>query len=226
MGLPTALTPVMFAYGGWQTASFVAGEMRDPRRDLARGLLMGVVGVVVPLHRGQLHLRRASSAPPGSPQRAHRPAGDAPAALGETGANLIALGVASELAQIAVCDSSGVFHEAEAAGINSGGNGSPDSGNFRSPAAFVHYRLVPAPWTSPIESCSTRNSGIGFFLFALRFVWRVGLVFWIGGKNERVFRRVCFLLADFDIFWIVERVHEQAEFRGLRIVADFEIDAV
>src|SRR5918997_6589272 len=32
-----ALTPVMFAYGGWQTASFVSGEMRDPRRDLPRG---------------------------------------------------------------------------------------------------------------------------------------------------------------------------------------------
>src|SRR5690349_11750522 len=32
-----AMTPVMFSYGGWQTASFVAGEMRDPRRDLARG---------------------------------------------------------------------------------------------------------------------------------------------------------------------------------------------
>ena len=42
-----AMTPVMFSYGGWQTASFVAGEMRDPRRDLARGLLFGVVGVVI-----------------------------------------------------------------------------------------------------------------------------------------------------------------------------------
>ncbi|HEX5724857.1 MAG TPA: amino acid permease [Longimicrobiaceae bacterium] len=41
-----ALVPVMFSYGGWQTASFVAGEMRDPRRDLARGLLAGVLGVV------------------------------------------------------------------------------------------------------------------------------------------------------------------------------------
>ncbi|HEX6750506.1 MAG TPA: amino acid permease [Longimicrobium sp.] len=41
-----AMTPVMFAYGGWQTASFVAGEMRDPRRDLARGLLVGVLGVI------------------------------------------------------------------------------------------------------------------------------------------------------------------------------------
>ncbi|HJU54186.1 MAG TPA: amino acid permease [Pyrinomonadaceae bacterium] len=42
-----AMTPVMFAYGGWQTASFVAGEMRDPRRDLARGLLIGTGGVVL-----------------------------------------------------------------------------------------------------------------------------------------------------------------------------------
>ncbi|MEA2173376.1 MAG: basic amino acid/polyamine antiporter, family [Blastocatellia bacterium] len=42
-----AMTPVMFAYGGWQTASFVAGEMTDPRRDLARGLLVGVMGVIL-----------------------------------------------------------------------------------------------------------------------------------------------------------------------------------
>jgi basic amino acid/polyamine antiporter, APA family len=42
-----AMTPVMFAYGGWQTASFIAGEMREPRRDLARGLLIGVAGVIL-----------------------------------------------------------------------------------------------------------------------------------------------------------------------------------
>jgi basic amino acid/polyamine antiporter, APA family len=41
-----AMVPVAFAYGGWQTASFVAGEMRDPRRDLSRGLVVGVMGVV------------------------------------------------------------------------------------------------------------------------------------------------------------------------------------
>ncbi len=40
-----AVTPVLFAYGGWQTASFMTGEMRDPRRDLARALLWGVTGV-------------------------------------------------------------------------------------------------------------------------------------------------------------------------------------
>src|SRR5262249_686444 len=31
-----AMIPIAFAYGGWQTSSFVAGEMRDPRRDLSR----------------------------------------------------------------------------------------------------------------------------------------------------------------------------------------------
>ena len=41
-----AMTPVMFSYGGWQTSGFVAGEMRDPSRDLSRGLLLGVAGVV------------------------------------------------------------------------------------------------------------------------------------------------------------------------------------
>lgn len=46
MGLITSLVPIMFTYGGWQTASFVSGEMKDPQRDLARGLIFGVIGVV------------------------------------------------------------------------------------------------------------------------------------------------------------------------------------
>jgi len=46
LGFGAAMTPVMFAFGGWQTASFVSAEMRDPRRDLARGLLIGVLGVI------------------------------------------------------------------------------------------------------------------------------------------------------------------------------------
>src|SRR5438093_5804073 len=41
-----AMVPIAFAYGGWQTATFVAAEMRDARRDLSRGLLLGVSGVV------------------------------------------------------------------------------------------------------------------------------------------------------------------------------------
>src|SRR5213595_1901455 len=41
-----AMVPIAFANGGWQTATFVAGEMRDAPRDLSRGLLMGVGSVV------------------------------------------------------------------------------------------------------------------------------------------------------------------------------------
>jgi APA family basic amino acid/polyamine antiporter len=42
-----AMVPVLFAYGGWQTASFVAGEIREPQKNLPRALIAGVVGVVV-----------------------------------------------------------------------------------------------------------------------------------------------------------------------------------
>src|SRR5438270_8456784 len=42
-----AMVPVLFAYGGWQTTPFVAGEFKDPRRYLPRGLLLGVIGVIV-----------------------------------------------------------------------------------------------------------------------------------------------------------------------------------
>jgi basic amino acid/polyamine antiporter, APA family len=45
-GLGAALVPVLFAYGGWQTSCFVAGEMKEPRRDLPRALLAGVAGVI------------------------------------------------------------------------------------------------------------------------------------------------------------------------------------
>ena len=41
-----AMTPVLFAYGGWQTASFLGGEVRDVRRILPRGILLGVLAVI------------------------------------------------------------------------------------------------------------------------------------------------------------------------------------
>jgi APA family basic amino acid/polyamine antiporter len=41
-----AMIPVVFSYGGWQTANYVAGEIRDPARNLARALLVGVIAVI------------------------------------------------------------------------------------------------------------------------------------------------------------------------------------
>ena len=46
MAFGAAMTPVLFAYGGWQTSSFLAGEVRDAPRVLPRALIIGVLGVI------------------------------------------------------------------------------------------------------------------------------------------------------------------------------------
>ncbi len=93
VGLATAMIPVLFAYGGWQTASFVSGEMRNPRRDLPRGLLIGVIGVIILYltvswvcqHVLGIDGLAATNTPASEVMRL---------GLGERGARLIALGIA------------------------------------------------------------------------------------------------------------------------------------
>ena len=88
-----AMTPVMFSYGGWQTSSFVAGEMRNPQRDLARGLLFGVIGVVI-LYTSVAFVCVHALGPQGLAE-SKTPASDVMRlALGEGGATFIALGIA------------------------------------------------------------------------------------------------------------------------------------
>lgn len=45
--LSLALILVLFAYGGWNEVAYVAAEVRDPRRNLRRALLLGTLGVTV-----------------------------------------------------------------------------------------------------------------------------------------------------------------------------------
>jgi basic amino acid/polyamine antiporter, APA family len=89
----SALIPVLFAFGGWQTANFIAAEVRDPRRNLPRALIYGVIGVIL------LYLAvnfvcvyvlgaqglAATTTPASAVVRA---------AWGSTGARLIAVGIA------------------------------------------------------------------------------------------------------------------------------------
>jgi APA family basic amino acid/polyamine antiporter len=88
-----AMTPVMFAYGGWQTASFISGELKRPERDLVIGLLLGVIGVIVAYVLVNVVCLRVLG-PAGLAQS------DAPASavmravFGERGARTIALGIA------------------------------------------------------------------------------------------------------------------------------------
>jgi len=87
-----ALIPVMFATGGWQNANFVGGEVRDARRTLPRAILLGVTIVVVVYVAVNLAYLRAlgvaglaaSAAPAADTMRI---------AAGETGANLISIGI-------------------------------------------------------------------------------------------------------------------------------------
>ena len=88
-----ALVPVIFAYGGWQTATFVAGEIKEPHRNLPRGLIFGVLGVVLLyLAANVVYLialgtsgLAASTAPASDVMRR---------ALGDFGARMIAAGIA------------------------------------------------------------------------------------------------------------------------------------
>jgi APA family basic amino acid/polyamine antiporter len=88
-----AMTPVMFSYGGWQTSSFVAGEMKNPQRDLALGLLLGVIGVIL-LYTGVAAICVHALGPAGL-GASKTPASDVVRlALGDRGATWIALGIA------------------------------------------------------------------------------------------------------------------------------------
>ena len=88
-----ALIPVMFAYGGWQTACFVAGELKAPQRDLPRGLLRGVLGVVllyISVNLVGIHVLGVDGL-----MQTKTPASEVMRiALGETGAKIIAVGIA------------------------------------------------------------------------------------------------------------------------------------
>jgi basic amino acid/polyamine antiporter, APA family len=88
-----ALIPVLFAYGGWQTASFVAGELRRPERDLSRGLLLGVIGVVA-LYLAVNFVCVRVLGPDGLAATSTPASEVMRRAAGESGATLIAVGIA------------------------------------------------------------------------------------------------------------------------------------
>ena len=89
----SAMIPVLFAYGGWQTSNYIATEIRDPRRNLTRALMIGVAGVILLYVAMNVVCVRvlgadglAATTIPASDVMRH--------ALGEAGAKLVALGIA------------------------------------------------------------------------------------------------------------------------------------
>jgi APA family basic amino acid/polyamine antiporter len=88
-----AMTPVMFAYGGWQTASFVSGELARPRRDLPIGLLAGIIGVIA-IYVGVTYICVRALGANGLANSPTPASAVMRLALGERGAQLIAAGIA------------------------------------------------------------------------------------------------------------------------------------
>ncbi len=94
LAFAAALVPVLFAYGGWQQANFIAEEIVDPARTLPRALVLGVLVVVAAYLLANLTYLRALGS-------AGLAASSAPAAdamrlvLGQAGARLIAAGIAA-----------------------------------------------------------------------------------------------------------------------------------
>ncbi|MGH9704716.1 MAG: APC family permease [Candidatus Acidiferrales bacterium] len=87
-----ALTPVLFSFGGWQTANFVAGEVREPRKNLPRGLIFGVLGVIT-LYLAVNFVCVRALGPAGLAQSTTPASAVIRLALGERGAALLAMGI-------------------------------------------------------------------------------------------------------------------------------------
>jgi len=88
-----AMVPVVFSYGGWQTTNFIAGEIRNPRGNLARALIIGVAAVVILYVSVNLVCVRALGAT--ALALTNVPASAVMRLVaGEPGARLIALGIA------------------------------------------------------------------------------------------------------------------------------------
>lgn len=90
----TAMVPVLFAYGGWQSAAYLGGEVKDSERTLPRGMMLGVFLVVLLYVAVNFACLRVL----GAPGLAATPAPAAAVmrtAFGEAGARWLALGVAA-----------------------------------------------------------------------------------------------------------------------------------
>ena len=88
-----AMIPVFFAYGGWQTANFLAAEMREPRKNLPRALVLGTLGVIA-LYVGVTFACVAVLGPAGLAGTSTPASAVMQRVLGSKGAAFLAVGIA------------------------------------------------------------------------------------------------------------------------------------
>jgi APA family basic amino acid/polyamine antiporter len=88
-----AMVPVLFAFGGWQTANFIAAEIKEPRKNLSRALILGVAGVIV-LYVGVNFVCVRVLGAQGLAETMVPATAVMRIAMGDVGARVIALGIA------------------------------------------------------------------------------------------------------------------------------------
>jgi APA family basic amino acid/polyamine antiporter len=163
VAIGTALIPVLFAYGGWQSTNFVAGELKAPRRDLPRALVIGVgIVVLVYLLANVVYVRvlgvpglAASTAPASDVMRA---------IVGPWGATFIALGVAVStfgFLNLAILSAPRVYQAMAADGVFFGG-AARLSDRTRVPAVAI---LIQGGWAALLVATKTYGQLLDYVVF-------------------------------------------------------------
>jgi APA family basic amino acid/polyamine antiporter len=159
----TGLIPVLFAYGGWQSTNFVAAELREPRRDLPRALLLGV-GIVVLVYvlANVVYVKVL-----GVSGLAHStaPASDVMRGLiGPWGATFIALGIAVStfgFLNLAILSAPRVYQAMAADGVFFGGAAKLNS-RYHVPAIAI---LIQGAWAVLLIATKTYGDLLDYVVF-------------------------------------------------------------
>lgn len=172
-----ALVPVLFAYGGWQSTNFVAGELRNPVRDLPRALVLGVVAVVTTYVLANIAYVRVLGI--GGLAHSTAPASDVMrVALGPAGATLIGIGIAVStlgFLNLAILSAPRVYQAMAADGVFFGRVAALHR-RYHVPAAAL---LVQAAWAILLVASKTYGQLLDYVVFGdWIFFGLVGATVW------------------------------------------------
>jgi basic amino acid/polyamine antiporter, APA family len=178
IGMIGALMPVLFSYGGWYYINDIAGELRDPGRNLPRALIIGMLIVAACYLLANLsyllvlgHAGLAATETPAADVMQH--------VFGETGARLMAGGIAIStlgFCNISVIGAARVFQVMGADGVFFRIAGRLDP-KWRSPNAAL---LMLSAWTCVLAWSGTFEQLLNYSTVGdwLGMAAVIGTLFW------------------------------------------------
>jgi APA family basic amino acid/polyamine antiporter len=184
IAIGTALIPVLFAYGGWQSTNFVAAEMKNPRHDLPRALVVGV-GIVVTVYV-LANLVYVKTLGVGGLAASRAPAADVMRHLfGEGGARFIAVGVAIStfgFLNLAILSAPRVYQAMAADGVFFG-RAARLNDRYRVPATAL---LLQSAWAVLLIATKSYGALLDYVVFGdWIFFGLVGVVLFVYRRRER-----------------------------------------